>query len=237
MLAAFVIFNGARNYNSADNKTVFKVTLSGTNFNVIVDETNVSYGDVIDVTQSLPADATGNVTYRFANGTVINVVGVNESFELSDLDVGSYVIYADYSGDDNYVSARDSITIVVGKAINNVVVNVENVIYPENITINVNADVDGLYTIVIGGRNVIVDVVDGVGRAEAALNAGSYDIAVEYVHDNYENNITSPSFTVSKADVGLSAVLMVCIRLLLVLWKSQSLLGMVLVVLMLECWM
>ena len=201
---AFVIFNGARNYNSADNKTVFKVTLSGTNFNVIVDETNVSYGDVIDVTQSLPADATGNVTYRFANGTVINVVGVNESFELSDLDVGSYVIYADYSGDDNYVSARDSITIVVGKAINNVVVIVENVIYPENITINVNADVDGLYTIVIGGRNVIVDVVDGVGRAEAALNAGSYDIAVEYVHDNYENNITSPSFTVSKADVALS---------------------------------
>ena len=80
---AFVSFNGSDNYNFADNETAFEVTQTGTNFNIIANATEIVYGGVINITQGLPGDATGTVTYSFANGTVIKVLGVNESFVLS----------------------------------------------------------------------------------------------------------------------------------------------------------
>ena len=60
------------------------------------------------------------------------------------------------------------------------------------------------YAVVVGGKKFIVDVVDGRGNVEIALDAGSYDIIVEYVNDNYVNNITSTPFTVYKAYVSVS---------------------------------
>ena len=76
------------------NKTSFEVVQTGTNFNIIANATEVVYGGVISITQGLPGDATGTVTYKFANGTLIKVLSVNESYALSDLNAGSYVIYA-----------------------------------------------------------------------------------------------------------------------------------------------
>ena len=66
------------------------------------------------------------------------------------------------------------------------------------------ADVDGEYAVVVGDKRLIVNVINGEGNVEATLNAGSYDIAVEYVDDNYENNISAAPFTVSKANVTLT---------------------------------
>ena len=126
---ASVSFNGTDNYNSADNETAFEVTQTGTNVNIIVNASEIVYGDVINITQSLPSDATGSVTYKFANGSIIKVVGVNESFVLSGLNAGSYVIYANYSGDANYAPASDSITIIVDKAVNDVLVYSSDVVY------------------------------------------------------------------------------------------------------------
>ncbi len=203
---ASVSFDGTDNYNSASNETTFKVTRTGTNFNIIPNSTVIVYGGSVEIAQGLPGDATGSVTYRFANGTVIRVVGVKESFVLSGLDAGSYVVFADYSGDVNHVSASDSITLTVEKAVNNVLVYASDVVYGENTTIIVNADVDGEYAVVVGDMRLIVDVVNGRGTVEAALNAGSYDVAVEYVNDNYVNNVTSTLFTVSKADIDLMVI-------------------------------
>ena len=201
---ASVSFNGTDNYNSADNETAFEVTQTGTNVNIIVNASEIVYGDVINITQSLPSDATGSVTYTLANGTIIKVVGVNGSFVLSGLNAGCYVIYANYGGDANYAPASDSITIIVDKAVNDVLVYSSDVVYGENSIIVVFADVDGEYAVVIGDGRFIVDVLSGVGNVEIALDAGSYDIIVEYVNDNYVNNVTSVPFTVSKADVTLS---------------------------------
>ena len=202
--SASVSFKGTNNYNSADNETSFKVTQSGTNLNIIANGTNITYGEVINVTQSLPDDATGNVTYRFVNGTIISVIGVKDSFVLSGLNAGSHVVYADYSGDSNHASARDSITITVNKDVNNVVVHAFDVVYGENATITVNADVDGRYTININGRNVVVDVLNGIGKGTIALDAGTYSTAVEFVDANYVNNVTDCEFVVSKANITLS---------------------------------
>ena len=57
------------------------------------------------------------------------------------LDAGSYVVYANYSGDSNYAPARDSLTITVNKAVNNILVFGDDGVYLENSTIVVVADV------------------------------------------------------------------------------------------------
>ena len=98
---------------------------------IIANATVIVYGGVISITQGLPGDATGTVTYKFADGTLIKVLSVNESYALSDLNAGSYVIYANYSGDGNYAPAQDSITIIVDKAVNDVLVYSSDVVYGE----------------------------------------------------------------------------------------------------------
>ena len=126
-----------------------------------------------------------------------------------------------------------------------VLVYSSDVVYGEKSNVVVFADVDGEYAVVIGDGRFIVDVVSGVGNVEIALDAGSYDIIVEYVNDNYVNNVTSVPFTVSKANVTLSveifdkvyganvtgnvfASVEVSLVLLLVIMRFLSLLRMVL---------
>ncbi|WP_296795786.1 hypothetical protein [uncultured Methanobrevibacter sp.] len=89
-----VIFTGNDNYNTSANKTTFEVIKTETNFNIIVNDSSITYGDPITVTQSLPGDATGSITYYFANGTIIKVITVDESFILAGLNAGTYTIYA-----------------------------------------------------------------------------------------------------------------------------------------------
>ena len=171
-----VIFAGNDNYNGNVNESTFEVTQSGTKFNIVANGTNITYGNSINVTQSLPGDATGTISYSFANGSVIKVLNVGESFVLSGLDVGFYVIYASYSGDSNYAPARDSLTIAVNKAVNNIRVFGQNVAYLENSTITVVADVDGEYCVDVGGKIVVVNVLDGIGVTTIVLNAGNYSL-------------------------------------------------------------
>ena len=191
-----VIFAGNENYNANSNVSTFKVTSTGTNFNVIANSTEITYGDAIDITQNLPGDATGTVTYRFANGTIIKVIDVRESFVLSGLDAKSYVIYANYSGDSNYTSALDSITIVVNKAINNVIVSVNSVIYSDNVTFNVKADIDGIYIVSVGSNYFEVNVVNGKGSISVSLGVGDYSTLTYADNPNYETNIREAKFTV-----------------------------------------
>ncbi|WP_292609827.1 hypothetical protein, partial [Methanobrevibacter sp. UBA188] len=62
-----VIFAGNENYNGNVNESAFEVTQFGTNFNIVANESNITYGNSVNVTQSLPGDATGTISYSFAN--------------------------------------------------------------------------------------------------------------------------------------------------------------------------
>ena len=116
------------------------------------------------------------------------------------LDAGSYVVYADYSGDGSHDSARDSITIIVDKAINNVVVSVENVTYPDNVTINVLADIDGTYLITVAGTTLEVSVVNGVGNWTMALAVGNYTTITKIELPNYDTVVKEVAFSVLPVD-------------------------------------
>ena len=163
----------------------------------------IAYGGAVEIAQGLPGDATGSVTYSFANGTVIRVVGVNESFVLSGLNAGSYVVYADYSGDGNYAPASDSIVISVSKGDIKLIVIVFDVIYPQEVNGVVYSSVDGEFNLTIGNYSTIVDVNNRLCEFNlGVLDVGDYSGTVSYPGDgNYAP--VQCSFTFKVDDIPL----------------------------------
>ena len=205
-----VIYYGNDNYNSNFNTTTFKVTETGTNFNIIANNTQITYGENIKITQKLPSDATGTITYTYANGTIIKVINVNESFVLSNLDAGFYVIYGYYSGDSNYKSARDSITIVVnpkGKENATISIDAPKVTEGENVTITVTLpdDATGTITATVNGKTYFASVEEGIAIITIPdLDAGNYTIPVYYAGDDkYTSQSKDANVTVEedKSDI------------------------------------
>ena len=205
-----MIYYGNDNYNSNFNTTTFKVTETGTNFNIIANNTQITYGENIKITQKLPSDATGTITYTYANGTIIKVINVNESFVLSNLDAGFYVIYGYYSGDSNYKSARDSITIVVnpkGKENATISIDAPKVTEGENVTITVTLpdDATGTITATVNGKTYFASVEEGIAIITIPdLDAGNYTIPVYYAGDDkYTSQSKDANVTVEedKSDI------------------------------------
>ena len=155
--------------------------------------TQITYGENIKITQKLPSDATGTITYKYANGTTIKVIKVDESFVLSNLDAGSYVIYGYYSGDSNHKSARDSITIVVnpkGKENPKISIDAPKVTEGENATITVTLpeDATGNVTATVNGKTYVVPVEKGTAVITIPdLDVGNYTIPVYYSGDDKYN--------------------------------------------------
>lgn len=198
---AFISFNKT-NYNPVENKTTFKVTKAESNIKIVVNDSEITYGDSINVTQNLPDDATGSITYYFANGTIIKVITVDDSFILAGLNAGTYTIYANYSGDTNYAPAQDNITITVAKASNEITVYAPDAAHDENALIIIIADVDGEYNLNINGKKVTVKITNGIGIYDAGiLNVGKYNILVNHPgNKNINPSNASTSLNIVKAD-------------------------------------
>ena len=201
---ANVSFAGNRNYNPAFNSTSFTVYPSDTYFKIAMISTEISYGDTPNVYHMLSTGATGTIRYYLNNVTFIAELDVSEDLTLPLLDVGTYLIVANYSGDRNFASAVDSLLFTVGPGLNSVVVSADNVTYGNESLIVVSADVDGSYQVDINGTIYNVTVEDGVGNITLALDAGSYYANVSYNNKNYNTTVQNTTFEVYKADIDLS---------------------------------
>ena len=204
---AFISFNKT-NYNPVENKTTFKVTKAESNIKIVVNDSEITYGDSINVTQNLPDDATGSITYYFANGTIIKVITVDESFILAGLNAGTYTIYANYSGDTNYAPAQDNITISVAKASNEITVYAQDVIYGEDVTITIIADADGEYNTNINGKKFIIHVLNGIGTVNLGImDTGNYTVQVRFTgNDNYNASANKTTFEVIKTETNFNII-------------------------------
>ena len=78
---AFISFNKT-NYNPVENKTTFKVTKAESNIKIVVNDSEITYGDSINVTQNLPDDATGSITYMIDKNP-LSTGNANESIYYS----------------------------------------------------------------------------------------------------------------------------------------------------------
>ncbi len=204
---AVVSFAGDNNYNSALVKTTFDVYPSGTLFEVEVNPGEISYGETAIVTHTLSDGATGTIKYYLSNGTFIDELPVGEDLILPILDAGSYVVIANYSGDDDFLPAFDSAFITVNPAPNRVNVSATNVTYGENTTIEVSADVDGIYQLDVNGIIYNVTVNNGFGSKIISLNAGSYYANASFADSNYDTVSKNADFNVYKAVNNLDIVI------------------------------
>ncbi|AWX31620.1 hypothetical protein AW729_00330 [Methanosphaera sp. BMS] len=184
----------------------FKVSSKEISVNVTAD--NVTYGNPTTIT--LTADADG--TYYMIIGAKTYTMEVNKGVCVKEVkfNAGNYQTYTsslDYSINCNEASFH------VDKAVNNVVVEVENVSYGELSNIIVKADVDGSCDVKINGTTYNIPVSNGVGNKSVQLNAGKFYANVgsyygnKIFYDSNYNTVThNATFMVYKADIDLVVV-------------------------------
>ena len=199
-----VKFEETQDYNANSNKTTFNVTQSGTDFNATSDKKVYVYGEEIKLIYELPSDATGNITFTYSNGTPAGKVILPNraiNYNLGVLDVKSYSITAEYSGDHNYDKSTKTINFDVIPANNTITVEVEGSTYSNNVTISVTADIAGNYTVDINNTklNVNVPVNGATGSISYKFGAGDYYANITYSNPNYNGITKNATFKVEKA--------------------------------------
>ena len=193
--------------NYGDN--IHKESSDSTIFNIVdlYNDVLVSVDDVVfgeDVVINVFADVDGVLSVD-VNGTVlsVDVSGGNGSVSLS-LPVGAYYANATFDNDD-YSSVITNATFNVTPASNNVIVSVDDVVFGEDVVINVFADVDGIYSVDVNGTVLSVDVSGGKGSVSLSLPVGAYYANATFDNGNYSSAITNATFNVIKCGTVLVA--------------------------------
>ena len=170
------VLNGIVDYNEnayhMDSITkMFKVKSASFDLNVSVD--NITYGETIKVTETLPANAIGTITYQL-NG----VYYTKEELESLKLDAGKYTLVALYN-DEAFESTYSIIDFEVKKANPTISVADVEVGSDENITVNIETNVPSIYTIEIGDYKLIT-LINGSKSIDVdkTFAPGTYTIMV-----------------------------------------------------------
>lgn len=195
------VLNGIVDYNEnayhMDSITkMFKVNSASFDLNVSVD--NITYGETIKVTETLPANAIGTITYQL-NG----VYYTKEELESLKLDAGKYSLVAFYN-DDTFESTYSIIDFEVKKANPTISVADVEVGSDENITVNIETNVPSIYTIEIGDYKIIT-LINGSKSIEVGKTfaPGTYTIKVSSQERvNYLSGSAEATLTVNGATLG-----------------------------------
>ena len=170
------VLNGIVDYNNntyvMDSITkIFRVNKATIDLNVSVD--NITYGETVKVTETLPANVNGTIGY-YLNG----VYYTKEELESLKLDVGKYTLVAYYTHED-YEPAYSLVDFEVNKA--NAIISVEDVEVEagESIIVNIEANAPSIYTIEIGDYK-LVTLINGSKSIEVdkTFAPGTYTIKV-----------------------------------------------------------
>jgi len=175
-------------YNGNSNSTSFEVVAREAS--MIVDVEAGSYGDKVNITVTLPSDATGYVTITVGdNSYVANVDSTGVArLSLSDLKPGVTNVDIEYSGDTIYVGALNSTTVVVDRKASYVDVSAGNISKGEVavITVTVPVDATGIITIIVNGVEYNTTIKNGVAVFDIAdLAPGDYNVYARYSGSEY----------------------------------------------------
>ncbi|MBE6503796.1 MAG: hypothetical protein E7Z76_05885, partial [Methanobrevibacter sp.] len=175
-------------YNGNSNSTSFEVVAR--EVSMIVDVEAGSYGDKVNITVTLPSDATGYVTITVGdNSYVANVDSSGVArLSLSDLKPGVTNVDIEYSGDNIYVGALNSTTVVVDRKASYVDVSAGNISKGEVavITVTVPVDATGIITIIVNGVEYNTTIKNGVAVFDIAdLAPGDYNVYARYSGSEY----------------------------------------------------
>lgn len=195
----YVTYNGDEKYLRSYNSTEFRVNKA--NSSVVVSVDDIVYGDAATVVMTVLHDARGNVTLKINDKEyVCKIVKDKATINVSGLVAGDYTAFVTYNGDNNYFSSSNVTNFKVNKKLPSINVNIENIVYGENATVNVtvHSDATGNVTIVIGDFKQNGTLVDGRSVLNVSdLKVGNYIAYVIYNGDsNYLSNSNKTNFTV-----------------------------------------
>ena len=215
-------YSGCANYTAKNITGEFKVTKASNEITVV--PTNITYGQTETITVTVPEGATGNVTItigsytdelEIASGSTEVVFTIPKTTADALLKVNeNYVVFANYSGDENFESAVANAPFHVDPANTTTTIQVANITYGDDEIINITVtgvaggDVPaGFVTITINGTDIsLTKRVDGEGKAQfnvTSLVAGEYVVNATFESSsiNYNDCNNTAGFNVTKADV------------------------------------
>lgn len=178
---------------------------------------SLTWGQVATVTGKVPAGATGTVSFTIAGITTpIPVDGTGSAVltnQFVGAPIGSYVISAAYSGDNNYSASSTTYTESVSQASSTVVLsaspNPSTFGIPVSFTSTTPSGATGIVTFKDGAIVIGTAPITGSSAilTTSGLSVGSHYITAVYSGDTNFTGSTSPPFTqlVNKGTVAIAA--------------------------------
>ena len=207
--------------NSIAPADVLKAPLG---LNDVVDNQEITYGDNVTVSVTLPSDATGSLTISVDGKKVYentSIAGGEIAYTIGNLTLGDHTIVVYYSGDAKYNENTTTVIVTVKKKTVEIGVSVDKPVINSNetqtITVTLPENTNGTLTVTIGD-DVFIKDVDGdtsVTFEEGDLDAGKYNVTVEYKLDDehYDVATANTSYEVvsvnPKMDVSVNETLKV----------------------------
>ena len=196
----YIIIYNPENKTTSSSRALghFKVYASASG-SVTAD--NVTYGNPTTITLRTAIDGTYNVDIGVSVIEMEVVQGV--CVKQINLDAGNYQTHTSRK---NYNLTINEASFKVDKAVNNVVVEVENVTSGELSNIKLRADLDGSYDVKINGTTYSIPVKNGIGNKSIQFKAGKYYANVSFYDKNYITLSKNTTFEVYKADIDLVVI-------------------------------
>ncbi|ADC47500.1 adhesin-like protein [Methanobrevibacter ruminantium M1] len=200
-------YSGDGNYNNASASMTVTVNEVSMEFNLGISAEEISYGETATVTHRLPSLAKGNITYYLSDGTLLGELPVSENLTLPKLDVGTYIIIGNYSGDENFDgdSANVTLTVIQADPAFAISISAEEAAYGETVTVSPALPEDATGTVIyyLSNGTILGELAADENLTLPTFDVDVYDILANYSGDkNYLNASAETALIVSQADPG-----------------------------------
>ncbi len=185
-------------------KNTFYVLTSKMESNISVDVQNINVGDNATIIATLPANATGNVTFTVNNKEyIVAIENGSAKLNVENLLSGTYDVLVRFMGDNNYLPSENNASFIVSKVPTNMNIAVDNINVGEDAVINItlpNEISNELVSVTIDGKSYTVLINNGKGSLILSnLVANFYPITAKYDGNyKYTEGENSTTLTVAK---------------------------------------
>ena len=190
---AKVYFNNT-NYTSHENNTKFSVVKGDNTLNVTISDVELYTNPVAQIYASVNGKYTLEVNGKTYNITVADNFA---STKIDTLPINKYEAVLKFS-DGNYSNLKNKTTFNVTKLNNNLKVSIADTVYLKNIVANIEASVNGNYTLEVNNKKYNITVSDNKANITLdSLYVGQYSALLKFVNENVSKteNITQFSIT------------------------------------------
>ena len=204
------VYNGDDKYLSSTNETNF--TVYKNSVTPKIDVNNIQINETVNITVTLPEDATGYVLINI-NGThfYADVINGTAKYIIPSTKSGTFSVNATYLGDDKYYSNSTTDSYVVSKLKIDITVQGNDIPFgsDEELTITASQNLTHVIILEVDGKNYTSFVKDGKGNFTLRdLTAGLHNVTVYFEGDlRYDAAQNDTTFTVesrSESDININ---------------------------------